>query len=69
MGSTIPWTGRTWIIDWTGLFEKIVFLVPLLCQRGQGTSAMPPGSPKTESYTYLGVIVRPTKMYILHGRR
>ena len=24
-----------------------VFLVPMLCQRGQGASAMPPGSPNT----------------------
>ena len=63
MGSTIPWTGPGF---WTGLDSgldsgKHVFLVLLLCQRGQGANAMPPGSPNTESCTHLLVIVPPTK--------
>ena len=63
LAPTIPWTGPGF---WTGLDSgldswKDVFLVPLLCQRGQGANAMPPGSQITESRTLILVIVPPTK--------
>ena len=52
-------SGLDWTLDWT--LEKNVFLVPLLCQRGQGANAMPPGSPNTESCTLILEIVPLTK--------
>ena len=63
MGSTIPWTAWTWIMDWIPwTLEKMYFWCHCSAKEARGpVPCMPPGSPNTESYTCLGVIVPPTK--------